>query len=107
MRARRLTATAQALANQGRDVTEIHQRRYLDTLVRRGEPEVVYSVVGNSERMKVDLADAKVPARFYLLDAILKCFGASTRLLIVYVRALAYVGITGLRGNVDRAVDGT
>ena len=68
--------------------------------------EIVYRVVGNCERMKIDLADTKVFARFYLLNAIFEGFGAFTRFFVIDVYALAYLGIAVLGGNVDGAIDG-
>src|SRR6185503_6767170 len=101
------STTAQAFANQGGDVTKIHQRRNLHALVRCGEAEVVDRVVGNREGMKVYLANAEVFARFYLLDTILEGSSSFSGLFVIDVDALAYVGIAGLGGNVDRAIDGS
>jgi hypothetical protein len=57
------------------------------------------------ERMKVDLADAKVLARFYLLDTIVKRLRTFAWLFVVDVGAFAYVGVAGFGGDIDRAVD--
>src|SRR6267142_2148350 len=98
-------ATPQAFADERSDVAKVHQGRNLYALMRRGETEIVDCVVWNRERMKVDLADAKVAARLNLFDAILEGFGAFARLFVVHIRALAYVSLTSLRGNVDGAGD--
>jgi hypothetical protein len=71
------------------------------------EAEIVYRVVWDRKRMKVDLADAKVAARFYLLDPIPKRLSAFARLFIVNVGALADVGIASLGGNIYGTVNGS
>src|SRR5258708_38511923 len=65
----RRTAT-QTLSDQGRDVTEIHQRRDLDSGVGGRESEVVHRVMRHRERMKVNIADAKVVSRVDLNHSI-------------------------------------
>jgi hypothetical protein len=86
---------------------KIHQSGDLHALMRRRESEIVYRVVRDGEGVKVYLADAKVSARLYLLDAILERSGAFAWFLVADVLALAYVGIASLSGNVDGAVDGS
>src|SRR6266550_4500907 len=98
-------ATTQPLANECRDVAKVHQGGDLHPLMRRREPEIVYGVVWDGEGVKVDLADAKVAARLYLLDAVLKRPGAFAWFFIVNVETLADVGIAGFGGNIDRAID--
>src|SRR5438034_8983605 len=62
--------TAQAFADERRNMAKVHQSRNLDALMRCCEAEIVDCVVRNCERMKVDLANTKVLTRFYLLDPI-------------------------------------
>src|ERR1043165_5621628 len=56
-------AAAQTFGDERRDVTEVHHGGNLHALVSCGETEIVDGVVWNRERMKIDLADAKVFAR--------------------------------------------
>src|SRR6185369_17428487 len=87
-------------------MTKIHQRRDLYALMRRREAEIIDGVMWDGEGMKVDFANAKILARFDLLDAILESFSAFSRFFVVDVGALAYVGITGLGGDVDGTIHG-
>ena len=63
-------AATEPFGDECGDVTKVHHRRDLHALVRGRETEIVDSVVRNRERMKIDLADAKVFARLDLLDSI-------------------------------------
>src|SRR5215208_3381546 len=94
-------ATAQSFGDQRRDVPEIHHRCDLHALVRGGETKIINSVVRNSERMKIDLADAKVFARLDLLDAIAQRFGAPPRFIARDVEPLAYVSVESFSGDVN------
>jgi hypothetical protein len=86
-------------------VAKVHQRGNFHALVSRREAKIVDRIVRNGERMKVDLADAKVAARFYLFDAVAERASPFPGLFIVYVEALADVSIAGFGGDVDRAID--
>ena len=55
--------------------------------------------------MKIDLADAKVFARFNLFDAILERRRATARFFVADAKVLADVGLASLGGDVDRAID--
>jgi hypothetical protein len=98
-------ATAQSLADQRRNVAKVHQGRDLYALVRRGKAKIVHGIMRDGERMKVDLADAKVAARFYLFDPVLKRASAFAWFFIVNVGAFTDVSLAGFGGNVDRAID--
>jgi len=86
-------------------VAKIHQRRNLHALMSCGKPEIIYSVMRNCEGVKIDLADSEVSARFDLLHPIAKRLGPFSRLIIADIEALANVGITGFRGNVDGTIN--
>ena len=68
-------ATAQTFGDECRDVSEVHHGGDLHAVMRRGETEVVDGVVRDRERVKVDLADAKVLTRLDLFDAIAQRVG--------------------------------
>src|SRR5690349_18031371 len=78
-------AVAQLFRNERGDVTEVHHGRDLHAVMRRGEAEVVDRIVRNRERVKIDLADAKVFARLDLFDAIAQRFRTSSWFLGVDV----------------------
>src|SRR6266550_4896859 len=84
------TAT-QPFGDERGDVTEIQQRRDLHARVCGGEAEIVDRVMGNRERVKIDLANAKVSARLNFFDAIAEAFYAAARLFGVYAKAFAYI----------------
>src|SRR5688572_17753322 len=70
------------------------------------EPKIVYSVVRDGERMKVDLTDVKLAAGFYLLNAIVERPGAFAWFIIVNISSFAYIGVAGFGGNVNGTIDG-
>ena len=70
-------ATTQSFGDECRHVTKVHQGRDLHALMCGSETEIVDGVVRNCERMKVDLADAKVLARLDLFNSIAKSFAAT------------------------------
>jgi len=86
-------------------MAKIHQRGNLYALVSCRKPEIVYGVMWNSERVKIDLADSEVSTRFYLLQPIAKRLGTFSRLIIAHVEALANVGIMSFRGNIDWTIN--
>src|SRR3989442_13739371 len=87
-------------------MAKIHQRGNLHALMSCRKPEIIYSVMWNSEGVKIDLADSKVSARLDLLHPIAKRLGTFSRLIIAHVEALANVSIMGFRGNVDGTING-
>jgi hypothetical protein len=89
-------AAAQLFGDQGRDVTEVHHGGDLHAVVSCSEAEIVDSIVRKSERMKIDLANAKVFARLDLFDAIAERTSAATRFFSVYIETFADVSIEGL-----------
>src|SRR5215472_17574 len=82
-------AAPQSLADQSRDMSEVHQRRDLDAGVSGGETEVIDRIMRNGERMKIDFADAKVVTRLDLFDAIAQRRIAPSRLVRTDAEALA------------------
>src|SRR5829696_9774903 len=98
-------ATAESLRNERRDVTKIHHGRDLHALVCGSKTKIIHSVVRNSKRMKIDLADAEVFARFDLLDAIAQCLGAPARFLTGDVEPFANVSVESLCGDVNGTID--
>src|SRR5436190_7422481 len=98
-------ATTQSLGNEGRHVTKVHQGRDLHALMCCGETEVVYGIVWDSERVKIDLADAKVTTRFDLFNPIAKSFHTSSWFFIGDIEFFADVRVVSLSGNVDRTID--
>jgi hypothetical protein len=86
-------------------MAKVHQGGDLHALMRRREAKIVYGIVRDGEGMKVDLADLKIPARFYLLDAVPQGSRAFARFFIVHIGALADVGVASFRGNVDGTID--
>ena len=98
-------ATAQPLSNERRDVTKIHDGSDLHTLVRSSKTKIVDGIVRDSKRMKIDLADSEVFARFDLLDAIAQCFDTPARLITANVEPLAYVSVESLWGDVNGTID--
>src|SRR5688572_5386731 len=98
-------ATAQPLGDQRRDVTKIHHGSDLHALVRSSKTKIVDGVVRDSKRMKIDLANAEVFARFDLLDAIAQRFDAPARLITADVEPFAYVSVESLCGDVNGTID--
>ena len=86
-------ATAQTFGDECRDVTEVHHGGDLYALVSCSETEIVDGVVRNRERMKIDLADAKVFARLDLLHSIAQCFSAAARFFVADVDSFADVSV--------------
>src|SRR6266850_971862 len=86
-------------------MAKIHQRGNLYALMSCRKPEIIHSVMWNSEGVKIDLADSEVSARFDLLHAIAKRLGTFSRLIIAYVEALANVSIMGFRRNVNGTIN--
>ncbi len=65
--------------------------------MRCGETKVIHRIVGNSERMKVDLANAEILARIDLDHAVAQGIGAPAWLVAGNIASLANVSIAGLR----------
>jgi hypothetical protein len=61
--------------------------------------------MGNGERVKIYLPDAKVFAGFNLLHPIAQCLGTFARLVVANVQAFANVSVMSFGGNVDRAIN--
>ena len=87
-------------------MTKVHHGGDLDALMSSSETKIVDGIVRDRERMKVDLADPKVFARFDLLHSIAQRFSASAWFFIVDVEPFAYVGVQCFRGNVNGTIDG-
>src|SRR6185369_11583799 len=99
------SAAAQTFGDERRDVTEVHHSGNLHTLMSCSEAEVVDGIVWNRERMKINLADAKIFARLNLLDAIAQSFRAAAWFVVGDVHLFTDVGIKCLRGDINRTID--
>src|SRR5882724_5001386 len=79
-------AAAQPLADERCDMTKIHQRRNLYALMSGRKSEVINRVMGNGERVKIYLPDAKVFAGLNLLHPIAQCLVTFARLVVADVQ---------------------
>ena len=66
------SASTQLLGNQRCDVTEVHQRGYLDTRVCGGESKIIDRVVGNGKWVEIDLPNPEILARLDLLHPVIQ-----------------------------------
>src|SRR5215210_569776 len=95
---------SQAFADECCDVSEVHHRGNLYALVSCRETKVVYGVVRDSERMKINLADAKVFARLDLLYSIAQCFRPAARFVVADVLFFTDVCVKRFRGDINRTI---
>src|SRR6185369_14699872 len=90
-------AASKTFSHESGDVSKVHHRSNLYSLMCGRKPKIVYGVVRNCKRMKVDLTDAEVATGLNLFDAVTQGLGAPSRFFIVNVKPLADVRIKRLR----------